>query len=583
MFKLTRFCILFVSLVSLFSQPISAESFTQREARDPEAATGFQAHALVTAKQAMVSSANPYATKVGLSVLKQGGTAMDAAVAIQAVLTLVEPQSSGIGGGAFILYWDQKAQKLFTLDGREAAPSAANEHLFFENGKPISWHQAVVGGRSVGVPGVLAALELGQQKWGKLSWQSLFEQAIELSEQGFIVSPRLAKLVELNINPGLAKLEPAKSYFYPANQPLKAGDLKRNPALAEQFKQIAKQGSQYFYQGDLAQKIVKAVQTSDIAPGQLSQSDLKNYQPKLRAPLCGDYHDYQVCGFGPPSSGGFTVLQILQLLEPFKLAQYPANSATALHLFSQASKLAFADRNRYLADSDFTSVPLNQLLKPDYLNKRSELIQLNTDLGVAKAGEIRQTKIDEGASLTQPNTSHISIVDKWGNAVSMTTSIEMAFGSTVMVEGFLLNNQLTDFSFSPKQNGQLVVNRVEPNKRPRSSMSPTMVFKNGQLVGVLGSPGGSRIINYVAQTLIAKLDWQLTIQAAIDLPKITNLNGETSLEAGTNIAEYQTQFEKLGHKVNIRELNSGLHAIWKTQQGWQGAADPRREGIALGY
>ncbi|WAJ69622.1 gamma-glutamyltransferase [Catenovulum adriaticum] len=560
-----------------------APEFTQREARDPEAATGLTEQKLVTASQAMVSSANPYATKVGLKVLKNGGSAFDAAVAIQAVLTLVEPQSSGIGGGAFILYWDQQTQKLFAVDGRETAPNSATESLFFENGKAISWHEAVVGGRSVGVPGVLAALELGQKKWGKLNWQALFDDAIHLSEQGFVVSPRLEQLIQRALNPGLKKMPQASQYFYPNGQGLKAGMLKKNPALAAQFKQIAKQGSQYFYQGELAEKIVNAVQQSPIAPGQLTLSDLKRYQAKLRQPICGEYKTSQICGFGPPSSGGFTVLQILKLLAPYDLAQYSANAPQALHLFTQASKLAYADRNAYLADSDFVTVPVESLLSADYLEKRTALIDQYKDLGIAKAGQINSITAVESANLTQPSTSHISIVDKWGNAVSMTTSIEMAFGSTVMVEGFLLNNQLTDFSFSPYKNGERVANRVTANKRPRSSMAPTMVFQNNELVGLLGSPGGSRIIDYVAQTLIAKLDWNLSIQQAINLAKVTNLNGKTSLEANTNLSEQAAYFKNLGHKVEVRELNSGLHAIWKSNNGWQGAADPRREGLALGY
>lgn len=586
-FKLAS-CVCILILNSACSNPKTTDAelapqFTQREARDPEAATGLTEQKLATASQAMVSSANPYATKIGLKVLKSGGSAFDAAVAIQAVLTLVEPQSSGIGGGAFILYWDQKTQKLFAVDGRETAPQSATESLFFENGKKISWHEAVVGGRSVGVPGVLAALELGQKKWGKLNWQALFNDAIHLSKQGFIVSPRLEQLIQRGLNPGLKKMPQASQYFYPNGQPLKAGELKKNPALAAQFKQIAKQGAEYFYQGELAEKIVNAVQQSPIAPGQLTLSDLKRYQAKLRQPVCGEYKTSQICGFGPPSSGGFTVLQILKLLAPYDLAQYSANEPQALHLLTQASKLAYADRNAYLADNDFVDVPLNELLSSHYTQQRAQLIDKKKDMGIAKAGEPDNKKAILSDSLAQPSTSHISIVDQWGNAVSMTTSIEMAFGSTVMVEGFLLNNQLTDFSFSPYKNGELVANRVGPNKRPRSSMAPTMVFQQNELVGLLGSPGGSRIINYVAQTLIAKLDWNLSIQQAINLAKITNLNGKTSLESATNLSKQAAYFKNLGHKVEIRELNSGLHAIWKSDEGWQGAADPRREGLALGY
>ncbi|WP_017444617.1 gamma-glutamyltransferase [Gayadomonas joobiniege] len=565
----------------IFNSVEAAQVSQERAARDPEASTGYQKKAKVVAKNAMVVAANPYAVEAGYQVLKAGGTAFDAAIAVQAVLGLVEPQSSGIGGGTFILYWQADKQKLHALDGRETAPSKATAELFFEQGKPLRWHDAVVGGRSVGVPGVIAALEAGHKKFGQLAWNKLFDHAIQLSEQGFIVSPRLAKLVGMEINPGIRLLAPAKNYFYPQGQPLQAGQKIKNSAYANSLNLIAEHGSQGFYHGQLAKKISQAVQNSAQAPGLLTSEDLAKYQAKWRTPLCGEYKNNRICGFGPPSSGGFTVLNTLKLLQTHNLHQFPANDKRALHVFSQASRLAFADRNAFLADSDFVNVPLFELLADEYIQQRTKLIQLKQDMGEAEPG---LAVAAHSTTLSRPSTSHISIVDQWGNAVSMTTSIEMAFGSAVMTGGFLLNNQLTDFSFNPVTNGQPVANRVAANKRPRSSMAPTMVFnKKQQLTGILGSPGGSRIINYVTQTLIGVIDWQLDIQSAIDLPKITNLNGTTALEANTDLADQLNYFKQLGHKVQIRDLNSGLHAIWRTPEGWQGAADPRREGIAMGY
>ncbi|WP_016954059.1 gamma-glutamyltransferase [Catenovulum agarivorans] len=574
-------CFLVTFLSSCSSSSSSKIEVTAIEARDPEAATGLKPKNLVTSEHAMVVAANPYAVEAGLKVLKLGGSAFDAAIAVQMVLTLVEPQSSGIGGGAFILHWDEEKQKLTGLDGRETAPSQANSELFFENGKPVSWHQAVVGGRSVGVPGIIAALELGHKKYGKLPWKILFKSAIELSEQGFVVSPRLASLLDKNLNPGVETLSVSRDYFYPKGQALQAGAVKTNPELAASLRLISQQGAQGFYQGQLASDIANAVQGSKIAPGLLSLTDLANYQAKWREPICQPYHSYKVCGFAPPTSGGTTVLSTLKLLEPLHLADYEVNSTQALHLLTQAWRLSFADRNHYVADSDFVNVPLDKLFSDSYLNKRRQLIDKNKDMGFVEAGLFT---VDSGISYQQPSTTHISIVDQWGNAVSMTSSIEMAFGSAVMVGGFLLNNQLTDFAFTAEKSGQLIANRVEANKRPRSSMAPTIVFdQQNNFKGALGSPGGARIINYVSQTLIGLIDWQLDIQSAIDLPKITNLNGSTAVEAGTNLADQADYFSGLGHEVVVRDLNSGLHGIWLESGKLTGGADPRREGVAMGY
>ena len=554
------------------------------EDRDPEAASGFYNKKAVTGNQFMVAAANPHASKAGYDILAKGGSAIDAAIAVQAVLTLVEPQSSGIGGGAFILHWDKKRQQLKTYDGRETAPAAAGPDWFIkpESGEPMRWREAVVGGRSVGVPGVLKALHMAHRQHGKLPWSSLFEHAIKLADKGFEVSPRMAKQLAGGMNPGVLKLPGAKDYFSPGGKVLKAGDLRTNKPLAKILRKIANEGIDGFYKGDNAKAIVAAVQGDKNNPGKLTLKDLAGYEAKIRPPLCADYQQYRICGMGPPSSGGFTVLQMLALLEPFKLAKYAVNNLEAVHLFTQASRLAYADRNRYMADSDFVEVPVNQLLAPNYLAKRSMLIKPDKDMGKARPGLQDLYAMGHDDSIELPSTSHLSIVDSKGNAISMTTSIEHGFGSAVMVNGYLLNNQMTDFSFNPKNNGKLVANRVEAGKRPRSSMAPMMIFdRKGQLKMIIGSPGGSRIISYVAQTIVGVLDWDLDIQQAISMPKATNRNDQTNLEADTGIAALKAGLEKLGHAVSVRSLNSGLHGIVISDKKLTGGADPRREGVVL--
>jgi len=564
--------------------PVSAVSHKAREVREPEAATGYVQKHAVYGKKFMISAANPYASRAGYKMLKQGGSAIDAVIATELVLTLVEPQSSGIGGGSYLLHWDNKAHKMLAFDGRETAPHKATSSLFLQsNGKPLRWIDAVVGGRSVGVPGLLAAFKKAHDQYGKLPWTTLFEPAINLAEQGFVVSPRLAKLLTMNFNPGIRKLPEINHYFFPNGNSLKAGELLVNKKLAQVFRSIAKDGIDVFYKGWLAKKIVNKVQHAAIAPGLLSLQDLSSYQVPVREPVCGQYRRYNLCGMPPSSSGGVAVIQILKQLEPFHLSQYKPNSVEALHLFTQSSRLAFADRDRYLADTDFVSVPVDGLIADDYMLKRSKLISLNQDMGKAFAGKPQGAlaQADDNA-IERPSTSHISIVDAQGNAVSMTSSVENAFGSALMVEGFILNNQLTDFSLDPKRHGNWVANRVAANKRPRSSMSPMMVFnKDNSLKLLVGSPGGSRIIDYVAQTIIGVLDWGLDPQAAINLPKITNRNYVTTIEKGTNLEQLKSMFEAKGHRVQVRDLNSGIHAIEVTKQGLVGGADPRREGLVL--
>jgi len=564
---------------------VTTEKQPVREDREPEAATGLQSNKEVYAKQFMVAAANPYASQAGYNVLAKGGSAVDAAIAVQLVLTLVEPQSSGIGGGAFMLHWDKSNKHLTTFDGRETAPAAATADLFLdENGKAVPWIKAVVGGRSVGAPGVLAALYKAHQKYGKLEWNELFTDAIKLADEGFIVSSRLAKLISLRFNPGVYQLPEIKNYFYPNGEVIQAGDLLKNPKLATVYKSIAKEGVDVFYKGWIAKKIVNAVQNAEIEPGRLSLADLEQYKANQVDAICGEYRVYNVCGMAPPSSGGIAVIQMLELLNHFDLGKEEPNSVEALHLFTQSSKLAFADRDKYVADPAFSNVPVAGLLESSYIAKRAKLINQQQDMGKAIAGTPQGSlALGLDNAIERPSTSHFSIVDADGNAVSMTTSVEMAFGSAVMVEGFILNNQLTDFSLSPKQNGAWVANRVEPFKRPRSSMAPMMVFdKAGDLGLVVGSPGGSRIINYVAQTIVGVIDWDLSPQAAINLPKVTNRNKVTTLEKGTSLESIAPKLTAMGHKVSIRDLNSGLHAIKVSEKGLQGGADPRREGKVLG-
>ena len=556
-----------------------------KEARYPEFGNGRIEQKLVEAKQYMVSSANPYASEAGMRILERGGTAIDAAIAVQMVLNLVEPESSGIGGGAFSLYWDNKNKKLSSYDGREKAPMAADGKLFQENGKNMNWWEALAGGRAVGVPGVLAMMEKTHKKYGKLPWGELFEDAIKLSEEGFEISPKLAHSISSRTNPALGRYDKAWKYFFPEGEPLKAGVIKKNPELAMTFRRIALLGAKGFYKGQIALDIVNTVRSAEDNPGLLTVKDMVAYEAIERPPICAKYKSYKVCGMGPPTSGGMTVIQILKLLENKNLSTFPALSVEAVHLFTQASKLAYADRAKYMADADFVNVPVEGLINAEYLKQRSSLINAEKEMGKAVAGNPPNAEQNWQTSTSpeQPSTTHFSLVDKEGNGFSMTSSIEMAFGSTLMVHGFLLNNQLTDFSFSDEKDGEKIANRVQAGKRPRSSMSPFMIFdENDELVMLIGSPGGSRIINYVAKTILGVLEWKMDIQSAISLPHFVNRNGNTDLEKNTAAANLKAALEAKGHKVTVRDLNSGLHGIVISNAGLSGGADPRRVGRALG-
>jgi gamma-glutamyltranspeptidase/glutathione hydrolase len=581
-----KFLVVLMNLSCCFTLIFSASVFsapTNNKVSDPEAATGISKKVRVDSPHAMVVSANPLATAAGHQMLAAGGTATDAAIAVQLMLGLVEPQSSGIGGGLFMLHFDQAQKKLQTIDGRETAPAAAHPDWFKVDGKTLDWRAAYVGGKSVGSPGVIRALADAHKRWGKLPWAQLFVPAIQTAEQGFAVSPRLAMLLEIYQQGGLSRFEAAKSYFYPNGKPLKTGQLLKNPAYAALLKRIATEGADAFYLGDNAKALMSAVNQATVNPGKLTMADLAEYQSIERDPICQIYRQYNICGMAPPSSGSIAVLQILGMLEQYDIAALPVNSAKAVHLFAQASRLAFADRERFIADPAFANVPVEGLLARDYLRKRGALIGAQ-DAKLVLSGEPEgATALSSSKAIEFENTSHFSIVDTKGNAVSITTSIENAFGSGLWVNGYLLNNQLTDFSLEASVDNLWVANRVESRKRPRSSMAPMMVFNaQGELVMLAGSPGGSRIIDYVAQSLIAMLDWQLDPQQAADLPKVTHRNDFLALEQGTDLEALMPKMQELGYQPKLVELNSGLHLIKKSATGWQGGADPRREGAAAG-
>ncbi len=550
-----------------------------------EAAASLEAKAAgvpVVASNWMVSAANPHAVRAAADVLATGGSAADALVAVQAMLGLVEPQSSGLGGGAFLVWYDASTGEVTTFDGRETAPLAATPRLFQKaDGEPMGFFDAVVGGRSVGTPGTPALMAEVHARWGLKDWGDLLQPSIDLAEQGFAVSPRLAGLVERD-QERLASSEVTSAYFMPDGVPVAVGDMLKNPDYAATLRAMAEGGAGVFYEGDLAQRIVATVQGA-ANPGVLSEVDLAIYQVKERPAACAAYRGHEVCGMGPPSSGAVAVGQILGLLESYDLSAGPQD-ATVRRLMGDAGRLAFADRGRYLADSDFVPVPVTGLLDPAYLAERAQLLSSEAALEEVAPGN---PKFDhalnwaDDESLELPSTSHISIVDAAGNVASMTTTIENAFGSRLMVGGFLLNNELTDFSFRSHSDGVPIANRVEPGKRPRSSMAPTIVLKDGQPVMAVGSPGGSRIIGYVAQAIIAQIDWGLDVQAAVSVPHAVNRFGKYDLEEGTLAAELLGALEGFGFEVGTRALTSGLHVI-AIGDDLRGGADPRREGIAMG-
>lgn len=553
----------------------------------PEASSGASARQAVHAKRHMVVAANPLAAEAGLRVLREGGNAADAMVAVQTVLGLVEPQSSGLGGGAFLVWYDAASGKVTTFDGRETAPRAATPSLFLDDkGAPLKFFDAVVGGRSVGAPGVPRLMEAAHDRYGRKPWAELLEPAIGLARQGFEVSPRMSMMIAEDAG-RLDAQAAAKTYFLDAGgKALTPGTLLRNPDYAATLEALAQGGADAFYKGAIADAIVAAVQGHPTNPGGLSADDLASYEAKERPAVCAPYRGYEVCGMGPPSSGAIAIGQILGMIEPFDIATLGPDDPESWRIIGDATRLAFADRERYVGDSDFVSMPKG-LLNRDYLGARSQLLRRKTALGAdaVTAGEPPWDKAElriDGLSPELPSTSHFTIVDDDGNVASMTTSVENAFGSRLMVAGFLLNNQLTDFSFVPEKDGRALANRVEPGKRPRSSMSPTIVLKDGRPVYALGSPGGSRIIPFVTQAVIALIDWKMDMQQAVALPHLTNRFGTYDLEQGTRAEDLADDLRALGYKVEVGDLNSGLHGIAIGPEGLTGGADPRREGAALG-
>jgi len=599
-------------LGSLLLTSAAVMADTKKRADAPEAGTGYKAKSAKMLKTRGVSSANPLASQAGHDILKAGGSAVDAAIAVQMVLNLVEPQSSGIGGGAFMLHHD--GQKLQVFDGREAAPHLSHEELFvYNHGELMAFEEAMVGGRAVGVPGTLRMLETAHRQHGKLPWAKLFQPAIQLSERGFKISPRLHAML-LADRPLRKDLNAAPYFYKPNGQPLPIGHVLKNPGLAQVLKLIAKDGADALHQGPLAQTIINKVQQHGYNPGVMTMRDMTNYRPIVREALCFS-HDasagpVQICGAGAPSSGLIATAQILGILSNTAAATETASawadrntvvpSVNWLHSYNEAARLAFADRALYVADPDFTKAPggdWSKMLAPAYLKQRASLVQ-NQRMGNATAGLPGGAPVAMGPMPDQPEygTSHISIVDGLGNTISMTTSIESAFGARVMVNlgqrgGFLLNNQLTDFSFSPTDEaGKLVANRVQANKRPRSSMNPLLVFEKnpngerGQVIGSLGSPGGPMIIHYTAQSLWAMLHWNQNAQQAVNMPHsgVTGANGALLLEQGGFSANILKGLQDKNHVLLEVDMPSGLGVLQRQGTQWVGAADPRREGQVSG-
>lgn len=610
-------------LASLLCLAGCATAPTHTPPVQPEGASAWVSKPGWATHTTAVSAANPLATDAGLQILRAGGSAVDAAIAVQMVLALVEPQSSGLGGGAFMLHFDGKTTQAF--DGRETVPAGATPALFLDtDGKPLPFASAVVGGRAVGVPGTVAMLALAHQQHGRLPWAQLFAPAIALANNGFAISPRMATLLSKET---ALKADPAAAayFFDPQGMPWPAGHVLRNPELAAVLQRIALEGPNALMRGDVARAIAAKVQQHPTNPGTLSEHDLANYQPVVRQPLCFDYsvaarpaaartmgttaftaaRDYHICGMPPPSSGAIAIGQILGQLQHTAAATLPLSasgvpSADWLHLYTESARLAFADRAQYVADPAFVAAPggdWSTLLAPRYLAQRAKAIDPrpgSARMPSAHPGTPGEMQVSYAPMPEQVEygTSHISVVDARGNAVAMTTTIEDAWGARQMVNrgvglvgGFLLNNELTDFSFVPTDAaGKPIANRVEPGKRPRSSMAPTLVFDkaSGQLLASVGSPGGAFIIHFTAKTLYGMLHWGLNAQEAINLPNFGTLGGPLLLEADRFDSATVQALQARGHTVVQAPLPSGLQAIERTVTGYFGGADPRREGVVLG-
>jgi gamma-glutamyltranspeptidase/glutathione hydrolase len=581
--KFRRFSRLLVAFTALAGPALAAS--------DPEGVSQKLAKQEVVTHKYMVVAANPLAAKAGADMLAAGGSAADAAIATQLVLTLVEPQSSGLGGGGFLTFYDHAADKLVVYDGRETAPASDKENLFLgADGQPLGFPEAYVGGKPVGVPGVVRLMEALHKDYGKLPWAKLFEPAIKLAEDGFAVSPRLNWWLT-SAKDFLANAPDLKAHYYkPDGSPLPVGEILKSPELAKTLHNLADHGAAAFYSGPLADEIVKTVGAGmgvegHPSPGGMTLDDLKNYQVIKREAVCGTYRKYEICGAPPPAAGALGVIEILGMLQRFDPSQLTPQTARTYHLFAEASRRAFADRDAYVGDPATVDVPVKGLIDPSYLLVRSGTIDRSQATPNVPAGNPSGKRADAGPDGTHETagTSHMSIVDAAGNGLSFTTTVNAPFGSHLMAGGFILNDQLTDFSFRPEIDGKKAANRVEGGKRPRSSMAPLIVFEGKRHLRLLiGSPGGSKIIDYVALATIAHLDWGLGIQQAVDHGNVVNTGTRTELESGTPVAEFADALTGMGHKVELMSETSGLHAIAVMKDGLHGAADGRREGVAVG-
>jgi gamma-glutamyltranspeptidase / glutathione hydrolase len=530
----------------------------------------------------VTSSADPRVTEAGMEMLRQGGSAADAAMAMMLALTVVEPQSSGIGGGGFLLYQDSSKGVLSTINGRETAPAAATPDRFVgPDGKPLGFLAAFQGGRSVGVPGNVALMAEAHKKWGKLPWKRLFKPAIRLAEKGFVVNKTLESRLQM-IAPLWSNFDEARAIYWADGKPLTAGAKFTNPKLAATMKLLARKGPRAFYTGAIATQIVGAVGASKLNPGDMTLTDLSQYRAKEQQAVCAPYRVYVICGMAPPSSGATTVLQILGTLERFDLKATGKDSAKSWHLIGQAMQLAYADREKYLGDSDFVDVPVAGLLNPDYIKQRSSLIDEAKSRADYPAGN-PPGALPRTAAISSEvaGTTHFTAVDAKGNIANMTSTIEGPFGSQLIAGGFFLNNELTDFTFSPEKDGAPVANRVVAGKRPLSSMSPTMVFdREGRAVLTLGSAGGKRIIMHVTKTLIGVIDFGLPLDQAIALPNIYFGGGQLEVEQNTGLEAMAGELAKYGQKVRPVDLGSKVNGAQLTATGWSGASDPRSEGTS---
>jgi len=561
----------------------------QKETIIPEIATGREYKPVVKSSKYMAVAAHPLATKAGQKILEKGGSAVDAAIAMQAVLNVVEPQSSGIGGGGFLVHYDANSKHIISYDGRETAPSKADPNMFTDkNGKAIDFYHASMGGRAVAVPALLKMLALAHKEQGKLPWKSLFQDAINIAQNGYKLSNRLYLMLnEVSHYRELSKTD-FKRYLLNDNTVKPIGTKIYNKPLAKTLEHIAVKGADSFYTGKIAHDIIDTVQNDDHAPSTMTLEDLKNYQPKKRHVPCIIYSNHKICGMGPPSSGGVTVIQAIKMLERFQLKDYNYYNPYHIHLTASALRLAYADRNKYLADPDFIAVPTKALLSDAYITRRSRLINPNKAFEKAIAGDPSKG-IRQFASLKTiepPSTTHMSIVDQFGNAVSFTSTIEQAFGSGLVTKsGFILNNQMTDFDFIPEKNDMKIANAVAPLKRPRSSMSPFLIFDaKDNLKAVIGSPGGARIISFVMPRILSIIHSDKPINTMLSSPNMVAMSPDKiiELEAGLNLKELDHNLIKYGYLPKIRDLTSGIHMIYIKDKILYGTADPRREGTALG-